>query len=168
MYYTTNQVQNASADFEKSLVIPSMLTDFVNTSTSVEATKGGKEAYWFHEDLDFDINNYRCPDCNCRTHIHTKYPVRLRHLCFGGRVSFVMLDKHRFICPECACAFKSDGYPWGTADTADRCCNIDCAIVSVLWHGIGLCDTFYRMQRPHEPCAGHSYPANAGVGSVDQ
>ena len=101
MYYTTNQVQNASADFEKCPVVPSMLTDFVNTSTSVEATKGGKEAYWFHEDLDFDINNHRCPDCNCRTHIHTKYPVRLRHLCFGGRVSFVMLDKHRFICPEC-------------------------------------------------------------------
>ncbi len=42
MYYTTNQVQNASADFEKCLVIPSMLTDFVNTDTSVEATIGGK------------------------------------------------------------------------------------------------------------------------------
>lgn len=41
MYYTTNQVQNASADFENCLVIPSMLTDFVNTGTSVEATKGG-------------------------------------------------------------------------------------------------------------------------------
>ena len=37
MYYTTNQVQNASADFENCLVIPSMLTDFVNTGTSVEA-----------------------------------------------------------------------------------------------------------------------------------
>ena len=44
MYYTTNQVQNASADFENCLVIPSMLTDFVNTGTSVEATKGGKES----------------------------------------------------------------------------------------------------------------------------
>lgn len=101
MYYTTNPVQNASADFENRLVIPSMLTDFVNTGTSVEVTKGGKEAYCFHVDLDFDINNYRCPDCNCRTHIHNKSPVRLWHLCFGGRVSFVMLDKHRFICPEC-------------------------------------------------------------------
>ena len=48
MYYTTNQVQNASEDFENCLVTPSMLTDFVNTGTSVEATKGGKEAYCFH------------------------------------------------------------------------------------------------------------------------
>ena len=44
MYYTTNQVQNASADFENCLVIPSMLTDFVNTGTSVEATKGGTQS----------------------------------------------------------------------------------------------------------------------------
>lgn len=101
MYYTTDQVQNASADFENCLVIPSMLTDFVNTGTSAEATKGGKEAYCFHGDLYFDNDDYRCPDCNCRMHIHNKYPVRLRHLCFGSRVSFVMLDKHRFICPEC-------------------------------------------------------------------
>ena len=61
MYYTTNQVQNASADFENCLVIPSMLTDFVNTGTSVEATKGGKEAYCFHGDLNFDSGEYRCP-----------------------------------------------------------------------------------------------------------
>ena len=87
MYYTTNQVQNASADFEKCLVIPSMLTDFVNTGTSVEAMKGGKEAYCFHGDLDFDIEEYRCPDCNCRMHIHNKYPVGLRHLCFSSKVS---------------------------------------------------------------------------------
>ena len=114
MYYTTNQVQNASADFENCLVIPSMLTDFVNTGTSVEATKGGKEAYCFHGDLYFDSDDYRCPDCNCRMHIHNKYSVRLRHLCFGNRVSFVMLDKHRFICPECGktvmqrISFKAD------------------------------------------------------------
>ena len=61
MYYTTNQVQNASADFEYCLVIPSMLTDFVNTGTSVEATKGGKESYCFHGDLNFDSDEYRCP-----------------------------------------------------------------------------------------------------------
>lgn len=32
MYYTTKSIQNASADFEKMLVIPSHLTDFVNRS----------------------------------------------------------------------------------------------------------------------------------------
>lgn len=37
MNYIINQTQNASADFEKCLVIPLMLTDFVNTGTSVEA-----------------------------------------------------------------------------------------------------------------------------------
>ena len=46
MYYTANQVKNASTDFEKCLVVPSILTDFVNTGISVETTKGGKEAHY--------------------------------------------------------------------------------------------------------------------------
>lgn len=100
MYYTTESIQNASADFEKMLVIPSHLTDFVNHSTSVEATQSGQEAYCFHGDLYFEPEDYRYPDCGCGMHIHNNYHTRLRHLCFGSRVSFVMFDKHRFICPE--------------------------------------------------------------------
>ena len=57
-------IQNASADFENCLAIPSMLTDYVNTGASVDATKGGKKAYCFHEDYYFDSGAYRCPDCN--------------------------------------------------------------------------------------------------------
>lgn len=101
MYYTTESIQNASIDFEKMLVIPSHLTDFVNRSTSVEATQSSREAYCFHGDLYFEPEDYRCPDCGCGMHIHNNYHVRLRHLCFGSCVSFVMFDKHRFICPEC-------------------------------------------------------------------
>lgn len=101
MYYTRYQVQNASVDFEKCLIIPSMLPDFVNCSTSVEATQDGKQAYCFHGDLYFDEDDNFCPKCHCRMHIHDKYSIRLRHLCIGGSVSFIMLNKHRFICPEC-------------------------------------------------------------------
>ena len=91
MYYTTNQVQNASADFENCLVIPSMLTDFVNTGTSVEATKGGKEAYCFHGDLYFDNDDYRCPDCNCRMHIHFQWFAKLLDSHFEGIIAHASL-----------------------------------------------------------------------------
>lgn len=101
MYYTTSQVQNSSADFENCLVIPSLLTDYVNCGTSVETTRSGKQAFCFHGDLLLDEAAYFCPECHCQMHIHDRYPTRLRHLCFGDKVSFVMLDKYRFICPEC-------------------------------------------------------------------
>ena len=101
MYYTTDYTQNASADFEKFLVIPSGLTDYINTGTSVEKTRNGVEAYCFHGELYPDSKICLCENCGCRMHIHNKYHVRLRHLCIGNRISFVMVDKNRYLCPEC-------------------------------------------------------------------
>ena len=101
MYYTTDYTQNASADFEKFLVIPSGLTDYINTGTSVEKTRNGVEAYCFHGELYPDSKICLCENCGCRMHIHNKYHVRLRHLCIGSRISFVMVDKNRYLCPEC-------------------------------------------------------------------
>jgi transposase len=33
--------------------------------------------------------------------IHNTYHVQLRHVCIGDHVTFVLLDKHQFICPKC-------------------------------------------------------------------
>ena len=101
MYYTSDYVQNASSDFEKFLVIPSGLTDFINTGTSVEKTRSGADAYCFHGDLYPDSEICQCENCGCGMHIHNKYHIRLRHLCIGDRISFVMVDKNRYLCPEC-------------------------------------------------------------------
>ena len=101
MYSTGNRVHNSSADFPEMLLIPNNLVDFINNSTSVETMEDGKEAYCFHGDLYFDRNQYFCDDCGCSMHIHNTYHVRLRHVCIGSALTFVMLDKHQFICPEC-------------------------------------------------------------------
>lgn len=101
MYYTGNRVQNTSADFANMLVIPSELTDYVNNGTSVEKTSSGKEAYCFHGDLYYDKQDYVCRECNVQMHKHKRFHTNLRHLCIGSRVSFVMVDKHCFMCPKC-------------------------------------------------------------------
>lgn len=84
MDYTGNRVQNTSADFADMLVIPSMLTDYVNNGTSIETTTSGKEAYCFHGDLYYDKQEYVCEKCNVHMHRHKRLHTNLRHLCIGN------------------------------------------------------------------------------------
>ena len=100
-YYTGNRVHNSSADFANILVIPSNLEDFVNNGTTEETTDAGGEAYCFHGDLYYDRKDYTCESCGCRMEIHQTYHVQLRHICIGSHFTFVLLDKHQFMCPEC-------------------------------------------------------------------
>ena len=101
MYIKGNRVHNATADFGNMLLIPNNFTDFVNNGTTEEETSAGGKAYCFHGDLYYDQNDFICNRCNCKMEIHDVYHVRLRHICMGEHVTFVMLDKHRFICPKC-------------------------------------------------------------------
>ncbi len=101
MHYNANRIQNTSADFPDMLMIPNTLTDFVNSGTEMEMTDSGREAYCFHGDLYYDQNDYICRDCGCRMEIHNRYHVQLRHVCIGDKLTFVLLDKHRFMCPKC-------------------------------------------------------------------
>jgi hypothetical protein len=61
MYYSRKRVRNASADFANLLVIPNLLTDFINNGTTIENTSGDREAYCFHGDLCFSDEDYLCP-----------------------------------------------------------------------------------------------------------
>ncbi len=101
MYYTGNRVRNTSADFANMLVIPSLFTDYVNRSTCIQTTSSGKEAYCFHGDLYYDKQESICPICNVQMHIHKRFHTTMRHLSIGNRISFVMVDKHCFMCPKC-------------------------------------------------------------------
>ncbi len=101
MYCTGNRVHNSSADFADSLLIPNPFVDYVNNSTVEETTNTGRQAYCFHGDLYYDQEEFFCEACHRPMEKHDKYSVRLRHTCFGNRLSFVMVDKHRFVCPVC-------------------------------------------------------------------
>ena len=83
MNYTTSRVRNSSADFIDLLVIPNPFENYVNSSTSIENTSTGREAYCFHGDLYYDEEDYFCEDCQCFMNRHDTYHVRLRHVCMG-------------------------------------------------------------------------------------
>ena len=83
------------------LLLPNNLVDFVNNGTTEEATSVGGNAYCFHGDLYYSRDAYFCECCSCRKEIHNTYHVQLRHVCIGDHVTFVLLDKHQFICPKC-------------------------------------------------------------------
>lgn len=101
MYYSRKRVRNASADFSDLLVIPNLLTDYVNSGTTVEDTSGGREAFCFHGDLVFADEDYFCFKCREKMVINQKFHVQLKHVPLGGKLSFVMVDKHQLICPTC-------------------------------------------------------------------
>lgn len=83
------------------LLLPNNLVDFVNNGTTEETTSAGGNAYCFHGDLYYSRDDYFCECCRCRMEIHNTYHVQLRHVCIGDHVTFVLLDKHQFICPKC-------------------------------------------------------------------
>ena len=98
---TGNRIHNSSADFPNMLLLPNNLTDFVNNGTTEETTSAGGKAYCFHGDLYFNREDFTCNCCRCRMEIHNTYHVQLRHVCIGDHVTFVLMDKHQFICPKC-------------------------------------------------------------------
>lgn len=101
MYCTGKRVHNSTADFGESLLIPNPFEDYVNNGTTEETTNTGRKAYCFHGDLYYDHKDFWCEQCERAMDRHDRYHVRLRHTCFGDRLTFVMVDKHRFVCPIC-------------------------------------------------------------------
>ena len=116
MNYTASYVRNSSADFVDLLVIPNPFEDYVNSGTVIESTSTGREAYCFHGDLYYDEEDYVCEECHCYMNRHDTYHVRLRHVCMGEKLTYVMVDKHRFMCPQCGhykmqqIPFQADGH----------------------------------------------------------
>ena len=57
--------------------------------------------YLLHGALNKQKEPCICPHCNCKMHVHDKYEVNLRHLCFGSRLSALKFSKLRYKCPLC-------------------------------------------------------------------
>ncbi|MBQ9862368.1 MAG: hypothetical protein IJM28_00500, partial [Lachnospiraceae bacterium] len=97
-------------------VIPNPFEDYVNSGTVIESTSTGREAYCFHGDLYYDEEDYVCEECHCYMNRHDTYHIRLRHVCMEEKLTYVMVDKHRFMCPQCGhykmqqIPFQADGH----------------------------------------------------------
>lgn len=75
MYCTKKRVQNTSADFSESLIIPSPFKDYVNKWTTEETTTTGRQAYCFHGDLYYAEEDFYCESCGQAMEKHDKYAM---------------------------------------------------------------------------------------------
>ena len=116
MNYTTNEIRNASIEYQDSLFIPHNLKYFLNNVTSIGLTKSGRDVYCFQGDLYYLEEDILCPDCRITMHVHDVYQTTIRHLPIGGSLSCLCFKKRRFQCPCCGklvmqeIPFKAEGH----------------------------------------------------------
>ncbi len=111
MNSTTTTVLKASRDFGNFLMIPNPFPGYAYNSTSEEVAKDGRPALCFHGDLLFTDADRYCPQCGCRMKSNQIYKLRLRHIPMEGKLSFLFLDRHQFLCPNCG-ATKTQEIPF--------------------------------------------------------
>ena len=83
------------------ITLPSLLVGFNNQTTEIVKTVTDREMYLLKGELEKDKEPCTCPHCNSKMHIHNKYEVNLKHLCFGRSMSNLRFSKHRYRCPHC-------------------------------------------------------------------
>ena len=62
--------------------LPSGLTGFRNSKTTIEVARTGREVYLLHGELERG-EAPSCPKCNQKMRIHGSRSAMLRHLCFA-------------------------------------------------------------------------------------
>ena len=99
----------------ESLMIPSMLYGFHNTSTSTETAVSGRTVFAFHGTVDLPDDERFC-SCGCKMHVNNSPDVELRHVPFGSNLTCVIFPHRQLRCPECGAtksqfvSFKADGH----------------------------------------------------------
>ena len=100
MDYTGYKHVGSSGDVPDCFMIPHGLVDFDSQGTRIEIDGSGKEMLIFHGDL-WMIGRPYCRDCMVEMHVNNTFPTTLRHLPFGGSLSFVRFTRRQYRCPEC-------------------------------------------------------------------
>ena len=65
--------------------LPSGLTGFRNSKTTIEVARSGREICLLHGELERDEPPF-CPECGQKMHIHGSRNAMLRHLSFDSRL----------------------------------------------------------------------------------
>ncbi len=97
------------------LNIPSCLYGFKNEKTSTETAQSGRTVYCFRGHIAEKEEDRICK-CGKRMHINAHPNITLRHLRFGGNLSFVLFPHNEFKCPACGTtrsqfiSFKAAGH----------------------------------------------------------
>ena len=107
--------QLAFAETTESLMIPSMLYGFHNTSTEIETAVSGRDVFVFRGALDL-LDEERYCSCGCRMHVNNSTDINLRHIPFGSTLTCVVFPHIQLRCHKCGAtksqfiSFKADGH----------------------------------------------------------
>ena len=93
------------------LLLPSCLSGFQNTETTVETAVSGRTVYLHIGYADISDDDLICPKCGAKMHRNNHSDIYIRHLPIGGDLSVLKLPHHQFRCPKCH-ATKSQSLPF--------------------------------------------------------
>ena len=100
MDYTGYKHVGSSGDVPDCFMIPHGLLDFDSQGTRIETDSSGKQLLIFHGNL-WTPERPCCLECGREMHINNTFQTTLRHLPFGGSLSFVRFTRRQYCCPEC-------------------------------------------------------------------
>ena len=83
------------------LMVPSSMTSFYNTGTTVETTRSGRTAYRYEGTLDIQDSDRICPKCGKRMHVHGGHLIAVQHLNVGGNFGYLSFRRNQLECPHC-------------------------------------------------------------------
>ena len=83
------------------LMVPSSMTSFYNTKTTVETTRSGRTAYRYEGTLDIQDSDRICPKCGKKMHVHGGHPIAVQHLNVGGSFGYLSFRRNQLECPHC-------------------------------------------------------------------
>ena len=107
--------QLSIAQSEEFLMIPSRLSGFHNTETTVKTAKSGRTVYCHSGLLELTDEDRVCK-CGRKMHINSHPVISLRHLCIGGNLSCIEFPHTQLRCPKCGAvkeqyiSFKAPGH----------------------------------------------------------
>lgn len=98
---------NKAAYFQSSLCssgficLPSNLEGFVQTMSSTAVSRSGKNVHQIYGFVEHSGDERICPVCGRKMHVKSTKSTVLRHLHFGPNYTDIIVEQHRFYCPDC-------------------------------------------------------------------
>lgn len=100
MHYTAVQHIGSTGDVPNCFMIPHNLPDFFSQGTIDENDASGKRILVFHGNL-WSVEKPWCEDCGACMHANQQFATNLRHLPFGGALTYVRFTRKQYRCPIC-------------------------------------------------------------------
>ncbi len=92
------EIINEKKDY---ILIPSVLDGFVNKTTTSGTDKYGRKSMFINGTVNIDDEDYICDQCGCKMHLNNSRNESLKHLSFGGDLTYICFKRHQLFCEHC-------------------------------------------------------------------